>query len=106
MCYKLGMRLTDEQLADLDLWTPADLNDRTGDHIQALVDEVRERRAAAGIHTWETVYDDDATKVMRFRVPGGWLYQIAERTDEMLWHPPVFVPERVEFHHLDGAVTP
>lgn len=44
------------------------------------------------MHEWEEVCDKDGGRVWRFRVPGGWLYQVIEERP----HPPsapVFVAE-------------
>lgn len=53
---------------------------------------------------WETV-ENRQTLMRRFRVPGGWLYQVERQnwstasnqanTDEWGWHQPVFVPDPV-----------
>lgn len=51
------------------------------------------------LHTWLRVQGDDGQAVYRFRVPGGWLYQVVERDQEGgdRWHAPAFVPEPPRF---------
>lgn len=55
-------------------------------------------------NAWATVSDQPNERVRRFKVPGGWLYQVefTERhesvapgtygTYRVSWYPPVFVP--------------
>lgn len=52
---------------------------------------------------WELVNDEPLERVRRFRVPGGWLYQVeidqlaesvahdVQNVHTYGWHPPVFV---------------
>jgi hypothetical protein len=54
---------------------------------------------------WEIVMESAHESIRRFRVPGGWLYQVQSTvtiepqahgepaTIQYGWHPPVFVPE-------------
>lgn len=107
-------RLTEQQLSDVEQWAAFDLRSGTaessGDQVQALINEVRERRAADIAHSaWETVTFEAEPTTRRLRVPGGWLYMVAldSRSTTVMadhpdyfhhgWHPPVFVPAR------DGA---
>lgn len=41
------MRLTDQQLTDVEMWAAFDLGTESGDQVQALVDEARAARAVA-----------------------------------------------------------
>ena len=55
--------------------------------------------------SWEKVNDVYGERVIRFAVPGGWLYQVElqnwtasghyqpETSSHTGWHPPVFVPD-------------
>lgn len=51
----------------------------------------------AGVR-WTLVHNEYGEETRRYRVPGGWLYQVRnaaadEELSYMAWHPPVFVPE-------------